>query len=149
MGRTGTGLTIHPTLPSFDLSPMALLQLTTKSQADLKKNIINFYKGISPLSVPCFQLCQRNDNLWASSAIIFLCYSEVTVMMRDIYLPHREFTGLGCGCWAPVWASSSHRVGMVPVHRISGARQAAGRASRKSVGGQRTSTAMENGAYGV
>lgn len=71
MGRTGTGMAIHPTLPSFDLSPTALLQLATKSQADLKKNIINFYKCISLLSVPCFQLCHRNDNLQASSASIF------------------------------------------------------------------------------
>lgn len=52
-------MAIHPTLLSFDLSPMTLLQLATKSQADLKKNIINFYKCISLLSVPCFQLCPQ------------------------------------------------------------------------------------------
>lgn len=30
-------------------------------------------------------------------AFFFLCYSEVTVMMCVIYLPHCEFMGLGCG----------------------------------------------------
>lgn len=65
--------------------------------------------------------------------------------MFVIYLPHCEFMvgRLSSNL------SSSHRAGMVPVHRISGARQTAGRASRKSVGGRRTSTAMENCAYGV
>lgn len=71
MGRTGTRMAIHPTLLSFDLSPMALLQLATKSRADLKENIINFYKCVSPLSVLCFQLYHWNDNLWAWSASIF------------------------------------------------------------------------------
>lgn len=109
-------------------------------KADLKESVANFCKCTSLLSVPCFLLLQRNDNLQASNVGIFFHVIQRRQLTGYYLPPTLRVPGAG----VPSWASSSHKAGTVPVCRTLGSRQAAGRANSESMGGKRRATAMEN-----